>query len=46
MMCNDHSWDIKIIDFGLSFQWKKDMRSEVQALENGKIIGTPYYMSP
>lgn len=31
MMVNDESWDIMLIDFGLSFRWKKDMRAEVAA---------------
>ncbi len=46
MMVNDNSWDLMLIDFGLSFIWKYDMQSEVLAAEEGKIIGTPYYMSP
>lgn len=35
-----------LIDFGLSFRWDKDMREEVFEAERGKILGTPYYMSP
>ena len=46
MMVNNISWDIMLIDFGLSFKWKEDMSQEVHAAEKGKVIGTPYYMSP
>lgn len=45
MMINN-SWDIMLIDFGLSFHWKNDMKSEVQSAEQGKITGTPYYIAP
>lgn len=46
MMVNNNSWGIMLIDFGLSFRWSKDMKSEVSAAEKGKIIGTPYYIAP
>ena len=46
MMINSTSWELMLIDFGLSFRWKKNMREEVSQVENGKIVGTPYYMSP
>ena len=45
-MVNSISWDIMLIDFGLSFKWKDNMKEEVYKAEKGKIIGTPYYMSP
>ena len=46
MMINGISWDIMLIDFGLSFRWKSSMREEVAEAEKGKVIGTPYYISP
>ena len=46
MMINTHSWDLMLIDFGLSFRWKENMQAEVSKAENGKVIGTPYYISP
>ena len=27
MMVSKKSWELMLIDFGLSFQWKKDMKS-------------------
>lgn len=46
MMENEASWEIRMIDFGLSFGWKQDMREEMKAKEERRLIGTCYYMSP
>lgn len=36
-----------LIDFGLSFKWKKDMRAEMERKEGSKSkVGTAYYMAP
>lgn len=36
-----------LIDFGLSFKWKKDLRHEVAKKEGkGLLVGTAYYMAP
>jgi len=36
-----------LIDFGLSFRWKKDFRKElVKKEEKGMLVGTAYYMAP
>ncbi len=34
-----------LIDFGLSFRWKKSMKNEIVKKE-GSVIGTAYYMAP
>lgn len=46
MMENESSWGIRMIDFGLSFGWKQDMREEMKNKEERRLIGTCYYMSP
>jgi serine/threonine protein kinase len=35
-----------LIDFGLSFQWKDDMMTEMEMTGANKIVGTSYYVSP
>lgn len=36
-----------LIDFGLSFKWKKDFITELQKKEEkGMLVGTAYYMAP
>jgi hypothetical protein len=36
-----------LIDFGLSFHWKKSMREEMQRREgSGLLVGTAYYIAP
>lgn len=36
-----------LIDFGLCFKWKKDLRAEIEKREGrGRIVGTAYYMAP
>lgn len=46
MMENESSWEVRMIDFGLSFGWKQDMREEMKIKEERRLIGTCYYMSP
>jgi calcium-dependent protein kinase len=38
--------ELKIIDFGLSYQWKASMREELAAEKKNKLIGTSYYIAP
>lgn len=38
--------ELKIIDFGLSYQWKNTMRTELIAEKKNKLIGTSYYIAP
>ena len=38
--------EMKIIDFGLSYEWKNDMRSEMKAEKKNKLVGTSYYIAP
>jgi len=37
---------MKIIDFGLSYQWKHAMREDLIAEKKNKLIGTSYYIAP
>lgn len=46
MMNSKTTLDMKIIDFGLSCQWKQDMRGELKAQNKNKLIGTSYYIAP
>ena len=38
--------EMKIIDFGLSYEWKNNMRGEMIAEKKNKLIGTSYYIAP
>jgi len=38
--------ELKIIDFGLSYQWQEDMRKEIRNEKKNKLIGTSYYIAP
>lgn len=38
--------EMKIIDFGLSYQWKNSMREELIIQKKNKLIGTSYYIAP
>ena len=40
---NNH---IALIDFGLAYEWKDDMREEINADGGNKIMGTVYYVAP
>ena len=37
---------MKIIDFGLSYEWKNSMREELISEKKNKLIGTSYYIAP
>lgn len=38
--------EMKIIDFGLSYEWQNNMREELVAQKKNKLIGTSYYIAP
>ena len=38
--------EIMLIDFGLSFQWKNDMKQDLENAGMNKIVGTSYYVAP
>lgn len=40
MFLNNDSFNLKLIDFGLSFKWEKDMRKELAQKKDNKILGT------
>lgn len=46
LMHKKGSLDIKLIDFGLSKKWEKDLRSELIETGQNKLVGTIYYMAP
>lgn len=46
LFMNAQSSSLKLIDFGLSFEWKEDMRAELKAKGENKLIGTSYYIAP
>jgi calcium-dependent protein kinase len=46
LMNSRKNLDMKIIDFGLSYQWKNDMRAELLASGRNKLVGTSYYIAP
>ena len=37
---------ITLIDFGMAFQWKENMKSELVLSGNNKLVGTSYYVAP
>jgi len=37
---NKNTLDLKLIDFGLAFRWKENMRNELQLKGEKKLIGT------
>jgi calcium-dependent protein kinase len=45
MLIADKALDIMLIDFGLCYRWKDNMRTEAVKKE-GSLIGTAYYMAP
>ena len=45
-MSSEKGWEMRLIDFGLSFTWNKSMRKELLIKQERKPIGTCYYMSP
>lgn len=46
MMKNRETWEISLIDFGLSFEWTRNMKEEMIKCNQMKIIGTAYYIAP
>jgi calcium-dependent protein kinase len=38
--------DIKLIDFGLAYEWIENMENEMKAEGSNKIVGTAYYVAP
>lgn len=45
-MRNNEDWEIVLIDFGLSFEWLSDVRGEMKAQCQQRIVGTAYYLAP
>ncbi len=45
-MSSKNTLELKIIDFGLSYEWKNNMREELAAQKKNKLIGTSYYIAP
>jgi calcium-dependent protein kinase len=45
-MSSKKTLELKIIDFGLSYQWKENMRNEMISEKKNKLIGTSYYIAP
>lgn len=37
---------ITLIDFGMAFPWREDMRTELVQSGNNKLVGTSYYVAP
>lgn len=40
MFLNKNSLDLKLIDFGLAYRWKNDMKAELAAKGEKKLVGT------
>lgn len=40
LFLNKDSMNLKLIDFGLSYQWKDSMKKEIDAKKEKKLIGT------
>lgn len=40
LFLNNETLNIKLIDFGLSFKWKQNMRNELVELKDNKLVGT------
>ena len=38
--------ELKIIDFGLSYEWHENMKAELRNYKKNKLIGTSYYIAP
>lgn len=46
LFLNSQSLDLKLIDFGLAYRWKNDMRAELAAKQEKKLVGTvPIHLS-
>lgn len=46
LMSSKKTLELKLIDFGLSYQWKEDMRKELVKESKNKLVGTSYYIAP
>jgi calcium-dependent protein kinase len=47
LLVTNKSLDIMLIDFGLCYRWKDDMKKELSKKEgHGNLIGTAYYIAP
>lgn len=46
LMENKKTLEMKLIDFGLSYQWKNDMKAEIIAEKKNRLVGTSYYIAP
>ncbi len=46
LMSSKKTLEMKIIDFGLSYEWRENMRAELLAEKKNKLIGTSYYIAP
>lgn len=40
LFLNKNSLDLKLIDFGLAYRWKDNMRAELAAKGEKKLVGT------
>lgn len=40
LFLNKYSLDLKLIDFGLAYKWKDNMRAELSAKGEKKLVGT------
>lgn len=46
LMFSNSSFSLKLIDFGLSYQYESDMKGELKANNKNKLLGTSYYIAP
>lgn len=46
LMNSKSTLQLKLIDFGLSYCWKNNMREELKEEKKNKLIGTSYYIAP
>lgn len=47
LLVGNQSLDLMLIDFGLSFKWKKNLREELVKKEGRHtLVGTAYYIAP
>lgn len=45
-MNSKSSLEIKLIDFGLSYEWENNMQEELIKQKKNKLAGTSYYIAP
>lgn len=46
LLRNQEGWEVVLIDFGLSFEWKSAPREEMLAQGQQRLVGTAYYIAP